>query len=185
MSDNPQSGRSDSTGTLGRVAEKVSSAAQTVKQAAVPESSGEKRKSAPPARKAPQRPASVKTTRKPGGSRTARLRLVQVDPWSVMKTSFLLSIAIGIVIVVAVGVVWAVLGASGVFESVNDIVRTIMGDTFDVYDYIGTGRVMGFTMILAVANVVLMTAIASLAAFLYNLAATLLGGIEVTLAEDN
>lgn len=186
MSDNPQSGRSDSTGTLGRVAEKVSSAAQTVKQAAVPESSGEKRKSAPPARKAPQRPASVKTTRKPGGSaRTARLRLVQIDPWSVMKTSFLLSIAIGIVIVVAVGVVWAVLGASGVFESVNDIVRTIMGDTFDVYDYIGTGRVMGFTMILAVANVVLMTAIASLAAFLYNLAATLLGGIEVTLAEDN
>jgi hypothetical protein len=43
---------------------------------------------------------------------------------------------------------------------------------------------MGFTMIVAVVDVVLITAIATLGAFLYNLAATLLGGLEVTLAED-
>jgi hypothetical protein len=53
-----------------------------------------------------------------------------------------------------------------------------------VENYVGTSRVMGFTMIVAVVDVVLITAIATLAAFLYNLAATLLGGIEVTLAED-
>ena len=45
-------------------------------------------------------------------------------------------------------------------------------------------RVMGFTMIVAVVDVVLITAIATLGAFLYNLAAALLGGIEVILAED-
>ena len=45
-------------------------------------------------------------------------------------------------------------------------------------------RVMGFTMIIAVIDVVLMTVIATLGAFLYNLAAALLGGIEVILAED-
>ncbi len=117
--------------------------------------------------------------------RKAHLRLVQVDAWSVMKTAFLLSIAIGIVTVVAVGIVWSVLGAAGVWDSLNGTVQTVMGNSFRVQDYIGTGRVLGFTMLVAVADVVLLTAIATLGAFLYNLAATLLGGIEVTLAEDS
>ena len=45
-------------------------------------------------------------------------------------------------------------------------------------------RVLGFTMLVSVIDVVLITAIATLGAFLYNMAASLLGGIEVTLAED-
>jgi hypothetical protein len=113
---------------------------------------------------------------------------VHLDPWSVMKTSFLLSIALGIVIVVAVAVVWSVLGAAGVWTSINQTVTDVVGgDTaqnFDVQNYVGTSRVLGFAMIVAVLDVLLITAISTLAAFLYNLAAALLGGIEVTLAED-
>ena len=120
--------------------------------------------------------------------RRARLRLVQVDPWSVMKTAFLLSVAAGIVTVVAVGVVWGVLGAAGLWDSVNSMVRDTLGDStgspFDIQQYLGTSRVLGFTMLVAVADVVLITAIATLAAFLYNLTATLVGGVEVTLAEE-
>jgi len=56
---------------------------------------------------------------------------------------------------------------------------------FDVTNYVGTSRVLGFTMIVAVVDVVLITAISTLGAFLYNLAAALLGGVEVTLAEDD
>lgn len=122
-------------------------------------------------------------------TRKARLRLVQVEPWSVMKTAFLLSVAIGIVTVVAVGIVWGVLGAAGLWDSVNSIVRDSIGDTsgspFEIQKYLGTSRVLGFTMIVAVVDVVLITAIATLGAFLYNLAAGLLGGVEVTFAEDN
>jgi hypothetical protein len=121
--------------------------------------------------------------------RRARLRLVQVEPWSVMKTAFLLSVAIGIVTVVAVGIVWGVLGAAGLWDSVNSIVQDSIGDSsgapFEIQKYLGTSRVLGFTMIIAVADVVLITAIATLGAFLYNLAAGLVGGIEVTFAEDN
>ena len=121
--------------------------------------------------------------------RKARLRLVQVEPWSVMKTAFMLSIAIGIVTVVAVGIVWGVLGAAGLWDSVNSIVQDSIGDSsgtpFEIQKYLGTSRVLGFTMIVAVADVVLITAIATLGAFLYNLAAGLLGGIEMTFAEDN
>ncbi|MCW2760649.1 MAG: hypothetical protein JWR85_850 [Marmoricola sp.] len=125
----------------------------------------------------------------PRRTRRAQLRLVQVDAWSVMKTSFLLSIALGIVLVVAVAIIWSVLGAAGVWESINSIVQQAVGGDnskpFDIQEYAGTSRVLGFTMIVAVLDVILITAIATLGAFLYNLSAALLGGIEVTLAEDN
>ncbi|CAN5433025.1 hypothetical protein BH10ACT10_BH10ACT10_04520 [soil metagenome] len=130
----------------------------------------------------------TRSSARPKGTRKARLRLVHLDPWSVMKTSFLLSIAFGIVTVVAVAVVMSVLGAAGVWGSINETVGDVLGgdaaQTFDVQDYVGTSRVLGFTMIVAVVDVVLITAISTLGAFLYNLAAALLGGIEVTLAED-
>ena len=84
--------------------------------------------------------------------------------------------------------VWSVLGAAGVWDSINKTVQDVLGgrrrQTFDVKNYVGTSRVLGFTMIVAVVDVVLITAIATLGAFLYNLAAALLGGVEVTLAED-
>jgi hypothetical protein len=146
-----------------------------------PSSSGSGRTTASPS----IRPGA---TPRPRGTRRARLRLVHLDPWSVMKTSFLLSIAFGIVTVVAVAVVWSVLGAAGVWDSINQTVSDVLGgdsaQNFDVQNYVGTSRVLGFTMIVAVVDVVLITAISTLGAFLYNLAAALLGGVEVTLAED-
>ena len=105
-----------------------------------------------------------------------------------MKTAFLLSIALGIVLVVAVAVVWSVLGSAGVWESINSTVQQAIGSDsgseFRIQDYLGTSRVVGFTMIVAVIDVILITAIATLGAFLYNLAAALLGGVEVTLTEE-
>ena len=134
-----------------------------------------------------QRSTGATTARR--GPRKARLRVTHLDPWSVMKTAFLLSMAIGIVTVVAVAVVWYVLGAAGVWDSINKTVTDVLGgnsaSTFDVKNYVGTNKVMGFTMIVAVVDVVLLTVIATLGAFLYNLAAALLGGIEVVLAEED
>lgn len=120
--------------------------------------------------------------------RRARLRLTRVDPWSVMKTSFMLSIAFAIVTIVAVVIVWSVLGAAGVWDSINASVESVIGgeesQNFDVENYVGMTRVLGFTMLVAVIDVVLITALATLTAFLYNMSAALLGGVEVTLAED-
>jgi hypothetical protein len=140
---------------------------------------------AAPARE--QRPAPAATgVRRP---RRARLRLTHVDPWSVLKTSLLLSIALGIVTVVAVAVVWAVLNASGLWDSINQTVGEVVGTQasadFKIQDYVGTDRVLGFTMLVAAVDVVLITVVSTLGAFLYNLAAALLGGLEVVLAEDD
>ena len=86
--------------------------------------------------------------------RRARLRLTRVDPWSVMKTSFLLSIAFGVVTFVAVFMVWSVLGAAGVWDSINSTVASIVeGDQpsdFDVTNYVGMSRVLGFTLLISV-----------------------------------
>jgi hypothetical protein len=120
--------------------------------------------------------------------RRARLRLTRIDPWSVMKTSFLLAVAFGVVTVVSVFIVWSVLSAAGVWDSINDTVQDVVGGdeaaNWDVEKYVGMSRVMGFTMLVSVVDVILITAIATLGAFLYNMSAALLGGVELTLAED-
>jgi hypothetical protein len=140
-----------------------------------------------PAPAAAPRRTTAAASRSP---RRARLRLSRIDPWSVMKVSFLLSIAFGIVTVVSVFIVWSVLGAAGVWSSINNTVSDTVssGNTvssFNIEDYLGMSRVLGFTMLVSVIDVILITAVATLGAFLYNMASSLLGGIEVTLAEDN
>jgi|SRR6478736_5637653 len=130
-------------------------------------------------------PKQASSTKPP---RRARLRLTRIDPWSVMKTSFLLAIAFGVVTVVSVFIIWSVLSAAGVWDSINQTVQDVVGGedagNWDVEKYVGMSRVMGFTMLVAVVDVILITAIATLGAFLYNMAAALLGGVELTLAED-
>ena len=122
-------------------------------------------------------------------TRKARLRISRIDPWSVMKTSLLFSIAFSIIGFVAVWVLWAIISASGAIEALQEAVTALVGNpdgsgTFEISRYIDQGRVLGFTAVVSVINVVLLTAIATLISFLYNLAATVLGGLEVTLAED-
>ena len=136
-----------------------------------------------------QTPAPKPKAGTPHRTRKARLRLSRLDPWSVMKTSFLFSIAAGIMLVVAVYVVWTVIGSSGLFTSVNDIVKSVIStpnDTtpFRIEEYINTQKVLGVAALLACVDVIIFTALATLGSFLYNLAATMLGGLEITLAED-
>ena len=122
-------------------------------------------------------------------TRKARLRLSRVDPWSVMKTTLMFSIAFGILTFVAVWVLWAVLQSSGAFDSINKGVNDLLStpgnpNAFDLGRYITGSRVLGYTALIAAADVIIFTALATLFSFLYNLSATVLGGLEVTLAED-
>lgn len=121
-------------------------------------------------------------------TRKARLRVAKADPWSVMKVSFLLSIAIGICTIIAVWVLWMVMDAMGVFSSIGDVIIEATGSEdgsgFDLEAFLSLPRVLMFTTLIAVIDVVLATALATLGAFIYNLSAGFVGGVEVTLAED-
>lgn len=122
-------------------------------------------------------------------TRKARLRLSRIDPWSVMKTVFLFSIAFGIMAWVAVYVLWWVLQMSGVFDVINSSIMGIISspnntEGFRIEDYVSANKVLGITALLGVINVIITTALGTLGAFLYNLSANILGGLELTLAED-
>ena len=133
------------------------------------------------ARTEPARPASSS-----GGARKVRLAVARIDPWSVMKLSFLLSVAIGIMIVVAAAVVWQTLDSMAVFTSVNETIATIADDPefFNLLEYAAFPRVLSLATMIAVVDVVLLTALSTIGAFLYNIVAALVGGITVTLTDD-
>jgi len=105
-----------------------------------------------------------------------------------MKVSFLLAIALGVITIVASCVLWMVLDGIGVFDSVGSTLKEVTGsDTsqgFDLQSYLSFGKTFTFSAIIAVVDVVLLTALATLGAFIYNTAAGFAGGVEVTLAEE-
>ncbi len=121
------------------------------------------------------------------GPRRARLFVKRIDPWSVMKFSFAVSFVLFFVAIVATSVLYLALDAMGVFDSVNTAFADIVGasggkgGSFKVtaFGVIGTAGVIGLV------NVVLFTALATLGAFIYNVCADLVGGIEVTLSEKD
>ncbi|PRY60641.1 MULTISPECIES: DUF3566 domain-containing protein [Glycomyces] len=122
------------------------------------------------------------------GPRRARLRLKRIDPWSVMKFAFAVSIVLFIVMVVATTVLYIALDAMGVFDTVNDMLQMLMGGSGDsaaaAEDFRITAKgVIGAAALLGVVNMVLFTALATLGSFIYNVCADLVGGVEVTLAE--
>jgi len=120
--------------------------------------------------------------------RRVKLTVSRVDPWSVMKMSFLLSVAVGIAGVVMVAVLWTILSSMGVFSDINRMVDEVLssnnGSKFDLMDYIGLGRVVSLSIVIGVIDVILMTALATLGAFLYNVCSSLVGGLQLTLTDD-
>ncbi|MBE6477806.1 MAG: DUF3566 domain-containing protein [Propionibacteriaceae bacterium] len=105
-----------------------------------------------------------------------------------MKTSFLFSIAAGVILFVAVWIIWGIFALSGALDQAQEALTALVGSSsgsgLELSNYISQWRVLGFTAIVAVLNVVFITAICTLLSFLYNLAANVIGGLEVTLAED-
>jgi len=103
-----------------------------------------------------------------------------------MKLSFLLSVAIGIMIVVAAAVIWFVLDGLSVFTQVNAMLAEIAGKEtpIDILKFVGFGRVVSGATVVAVLDVVLLTALSTIGAFLYNITAALVGGVNLTLTDD-
>ncbi len=121
-----------------------------------------------------------------GGPRRVRLAVSRIDPWSAMKLGFLLAVAIGIMTVVATAVVWYVLDSMQVFYKIEELVTQIVGTETDVdiRQYVEFGRVISISTLLGVVNVVIITALSTIMAFLYNIVAALVGGVHLTLTDD-
>jgi hypothetical protein len=83
-------------------------------------------------------------------------------------------------------VIWQLLNQMGVFSSLNDTLREVGGvqSQFDLYDYVGLSKVISLATFIAVINVVIMMALSTAGAVLYNIASSLVGGLHVTLSDD-
>ena len=130
-----------------------------------------------------QKVASAPTSEAAAAARRARLQLVRVEPWSVTRLAFVISVAMMIVAVVAVSIFWVVLDLAGVWDQLNGSIATVLSDGeagFDLTDYLGLGRLVGLTLVLSAINVIVFTMMATIAAHLYNLSAQLMGGIGIT-----
>jgi cobalamin biosynthesis Mg chelatase CobN len=130
---------------------------------------------------------AVKATK---SSRKAHLTVSRVEPWSVMKFSFVIALVCFIILFVAIGVIYAILSSLGVFDAVTELFSSLTdggeGDDLGINpaEWFSPARVLGYTGLIGALNIILITALSTVGAMLYNLAADLVGGVDVTLTES-
>ncbi|HEY7143907.1 MAG TPA: DUF3566 domain-containing protein [Streptosporangiaceae bacterium] len=142
--------------------------------------------------------SAARPTRPPQGvpagagaqTRKAQLILSRIEPWSVMKFSFMVSLVGWVVLFVAVTVLYFVLSKLGVFHAIQSTVSDVTSSKGSAGVDTSTGwfsasRILGYTMLVGAVNVVLFTALATVGAVIYNLVTHIAGGIEVTLKETD
>jgi hypothetical protein len=140
-------------------------------------------------RPAPSRGAAPKVTAKQPKrtARQAHLTVARVEPWSVMKFSFVVSLVAFVILFVAVSVLYGALAGLGVFDSLQRVVSDVtssQGSTgVNAKAWFSASRVLGYTALLGSLNIVLITAMSTIGAVVYNLTSRLVGGVEVTLKE--
>ena len=115
-----------------------------------------------------------------------KLSLTKIDPWSVTKVTFLLSIAGALIQVVAIAFLWALLNSIGLFDNITQIVSSTGLDSggIDIASLFGIGKVLSITTIFSIFEIVLITVLATIGAFLYNIVSALVGGVHLTLGDD-
>jgi len=116
----------------------------------------------------------------PVRSRQAKVVLRKVGPWSVLKISFLFYLCVMAVIIGAMMILYAILGAIGALDSLTRLIRDLFADqSFQIHG----GWLFSRGLSIGLALVVLWTLINVFIVFLYNLLSDVVGGIEVTLSE--
>ena len=136
-------------------------------------------------------PVTVRNPAQKGKSkRTARqahLTVARVEPWSVMKFSFVVSLVAFVILFVAVSVLYGVLSSLGVFDSLQRVVQSVTSSQtsagVNAKAWFSASKVLGYTALLGSLNIVLITAMATIGSVVYNLTSRLVGGVEVTLRE--
>ncbi len=132
-----------------------------------------------PAKKAAADDADARVVRR------VRLTLSSVDPFSVMKLSFLIAIAIGIATVVAIILLWNIVNAMGIWASIDSLGRDLTGgEPLPFMEFFTFSKFVSYGTVIAAVNVVIITALGTLLAFLYNIVAALLGGLTMTFTDD-
>jgi hypothetical protein len=127
----------------------------------------------------------IQVGNRPKGPVRASMQIRRIDPWSALKVSLVLSVALFFVWMIAVAFLYLVLGGMGVWSKLNsnvgDLLTSAGGQTGG--ELVSSGTIFGGAALIGLVNIVLLTALATCGAFIYNLTTDLVGGVEVTLAD--
>ena len=121
-----------------------------------------------------------------GAPRKVRVLLSRIDPWSALKIGFLLSIAVGIMLVVAVHILWQALNSMGTLELIQEWVSKLFtrDQEVNILQFVDYKKVISASLLVAVTNVVLISGLSVISAFLYNMVSRMVGGVYLTLTDD-
>jgi hypothetical protein len=119
-------------------------------------------------------------SQRPTSTKQVRLKLVYIDFWSAVKLSFLVGVALGIVLIVATILVWFILQSTGVFSQLDGLLQDVLGEeTFTIEATLSLAQVALFSVVVAVLNIVIGTALGAITSMLYNFSVRLTGGLLV------
>ncbi|MCF8589086.1 DUF3566 domain-containing protein [Gordonia liuliyuniae] len=114
----------------------------------------------------------------------AAVQIRRVDPWSVFKVTGVLAIVGFFIWMIAIAILYGVLGGMGVWDQINSSFGNLVeGEGQSTGDLIGTGMVFGFSAVFGVIAAILVTGLSTISAYIYNVCADMVGGVEVTLAD--
>jgi hypothetical protein len=147
------------------------------------------RKPVPERTEPPARTATTNRVQVAGRTHTgpvrAAMQIRRIDPWSALKVSLVLSVTLFFVWMIAVAFLYLVLGGMGVWAKLNsnvgDLLTSASGQAGG--ELVSSGTIFGGAALIGLVNIVLLTAMATVGVFIYNLTTDLVGGIEVTLAD--
>ncbi len=116
---------------------------------------------------------------------TPRIRRVtrvirDIDPWSVFKVGLIFHFVVYLIVLLALVLLWSVASATGTIDNIQQFMKSFGWESFQFKG----GQLFVNVMILGLFGVILATALLVLAATVFNLITDLVGGIRVTVLEE-
>ncbi|MEV4124757.1 DUF3566 domain-containing protein [Nocardia sp. NPDC049707] len=133
----------------------------------------------------PAVPVAVAAAVTSGEPLRATVQIRRIDPWSTLKISLVISVAMFFVWMLAVGLLYIVLEGMGVWERLNSTFTDMVSSDSGSVGLVDAGSVFGYAGVIGLINVVLFTALSTVGVFIYNQCCDLVGGIQVTLADPD
>src|SRR5205823_13643575 len=127
-------------------------------------------------------PAPAEPAVQTSGLRRSRVIVRRLGPLSVFRFTLLYSFSVMLVIYLALAILYTVLGALGVLDSVAKTVVNFGGGGSKGFSFNG-GWIFSRLFVIGVVLVLLWSGLKVIATLIYNLVSNIVGGVEVTLAE--
>lgn len=103
-----------------------------------------------------------------------------IDPWSVFKVTLVFHLALYVMVLISSILIWNVANATGTVDNVERFMESFGWDTFR-FD---GGQIFHNLWILGLFFVFLLTGLAVVMAAVFNLIADLVGGVRVSVLEE-